>query len=121
MTPMRANSDNEVANPSAGHSRSGPLPSPATARPEGGATGGTVGAAAAAVEEDSNSPGPGPGSVASLRGEITSGKLPVSGRTRTDELLAELQEISGQVNRMMAQVDRAIDRLGVHAGEPLRR
>jgi hypothetical protein len=119
MTPMRANSDNEVANPSAGDSRSGPLSSPATAQRDGGATDGSVGAAAAAVEEDSNSPGP--GSVALLRGEITGGKLPVSGRTRTDELLAELQEISGQVNRMMAQVDRAIDRLGEHAGEPLRR
>jgi hypothetical protein len=114
---MRANSDNEVANPSAGDPRSGPLSSPATARLEGGAIHGTVGAAVAAVEEDSYSPG----SVASLRGEITGGKLPVSGRTRTDELLAELQEISGQVNRMMSQVDRAIDRLGVHAGEPLRR
>jgi hypothetical protein len=37
------------------------------------------------------------------------------------DLVTELREISGQVNRMMAQVDRAIDRLGVHAGEPLRR
>jgi hypothetical protein len=117
MTPMRANSDNEVANPSAGDSRSGPVPSTATARHERGAVEGTVGAAIAAVEDDSNSPG----SVALLRAEITAGKLPVPGRTRTDELLAELQEISGQVNRMMAQVDRAIDRLGEHAGEPLRR
>ena len=33
----------------------------------------------------------------------------------------ELREISGQVNRMMSQVDRAIHRLGVHAGEPIRR
>ena len=99
MTPMRANSDNEVANPSAGDSRSGPLSSPAAAPLEGGAVEG----------------------VALLRAEITGGKLPVSGRSRTDELLAELQEISGQVNRMMSQVDRAIDRLGVHAGEPVRR
>jgi hypothetical protein len=114
---MRANSDDKVANPSADDSRSGPLSSPATAQHEGGPVEGTAGAAAAAVEEDPYNPG----SVASLRGEITGGKLPVSGRTRTDELLAELQEISGQVNRMMAQVDRAIDRLGVHAGEPLRR
>ena len=29
--------------------------------------------------------------------------------------------LCGQVNRMMSQVDRAIHRLGVHAGEPLRR
>ena len=35
---------------------------------------------------------------------------------RAVDLINELQEISGQVNRMMAQVERAIDRLAVHAG-----
>ena len=38
-----------------------------------------------------------------------------------NDLISELREISGQVNRMMSQVDRAIHRLGEHAGEPLRR
>jgi hypothetical protein len=36
-------------------------------------------------------------------------------------LVVELREISEQVNRMMSQVDRAIHRLGEHAGKPLRR
>lgn len=35
---------------------------------------------------------------------------------RAIDLISELQEISGQVNRMMAQVERAIDRLAVHGG-----
>ncbi len=37
-------------------------------------------------------------------------------RVRATDLIGELQEISGQVNRMMAQVERAIDRLAVHTG-----
>lgn len=37
-------------------------------------------------------------------------------RPRAIDLISELQEISGQVNRMMAQVERAIDRLVVHTG-----
>ena len=36
-------------------------------------------------------------------------------RVRANDLIGELQEISGQVNRMMAQVERAIDRLAIHA------
>jgi hypothetical protein len=36
-------------------------------------------------------------------------------RVRANDLIGELREISGQVNRMMAQVERAIDRLAVHA------
>ncbi len=35
---------------------------------------------------------------------------------RANDLIGELREISGQVNRMMEQVERAIDRLAVHAG-----
>jgi hypothetical protein len=31
------------------------------------------------------------------------------------DLVSELREISGQVNRMMSQVEHAIDRLGLHA------
>ena len=40
---------------------------------------------------------------------------------RATDLITELREISGQVNRMMSQVDRAIHRLGEHAGPLLRR
>lgn len=36
-------------------------------------------------------------------------------RVRATDLIGELREISGQVNRMMAQVERAIDRLAIHA------
>ena len=50
-----------------------------------------------------------------------SGDAPASTRVCANDLIAELREISGQVNRMMAQVDRAIQRLGVHAGEPVKR
>jgi len=143
MTPMRANSDNKIANESAGDSRSGRLnlvsgtaavsrpgelsvfrapaagilSSPAATRLEGSAIEGTVGAAVAPVEDDSYSSG----SDALLGGEILGRKAPVPTRTRANDLVAELREISGQVNRMMSQVDRAIHRLGVHAGEPLRR
>jgi hypothetical protein len=42
----------------------------------------------------------------SLRGTAT---------LRAADLVAELREISGQVNRMMSQVERAIDHLAVHA------
>lgn len=34
---------------------------------------------------------------------------------RAADLVAELREISGQVSRMMSQVERAIDHLAVHA------
>ena len=137
MTPMRANSDKEIVTES---SRSGPLnlvsgiaaerrsgelkapaagilSSPTATRLEGSAIEGTVGAAVAPVEDDSYSSG----SDALLGGEILGRKAPVPTRTRANDLVAELREISGQVNRMMSQVDRAIHRLGVHAGEPLRR
>ena len=36
-------------------------------------------------------------------------------RVRANDLIGELREISGQVNRMMAQVERAIDRLAIDA------
>ena len=49
------------------------------------------------------------------------GDAPALTRVCANDLIAELREISGQVNRMMAQVDRAIQRLGVHAGEPVKR
>ena len=143
MTPMRANSDDKIANESAGVSRTGRLnlvsgtaaesrpgelsvfrapaagilSSPAATRLEGSGIEGTVGAAVAAVDEDSYSSA----SDALLSGELMGRKLSVPARTRANDLVAELREISGQVNRMMSQVDRAIHRLGVHAGEPLRR
>lgn len=142
MTPMRANADNKIAD-SEGESRSGRLnlvsgtasesrsgehsvfkgpaggilSSAAAMRLDGSPIEGTVGAAVAPVDEDSYSYG----SAALLRGELLGRKPPVPARTRANDLVAELREISGQVNRMMSQVDRAIHRLGVHAGEPLRR
>jgi hypothetical protein len=36
-------------------------------------------------------------------------------RLRAADLVAELREISGQVSRMMSQVERAIDHLAIHA------
>ncbi len=48
-------------------------------------------------------------------------ELPVAPKPRPTDLIMELREISGQVNRMMSQVDRAIHRLGEHAGPPIRR
>jgi len=45
------------------------------------------------------------------------GAISLSGtaRLRAADLVAELREISGQVNRMMSQVERAIDHLAVQA------
>lgn len=42
---------------------------------------------------------------------------------KMNDLVSELREISGQVNRMMSQVDHAIHRLGehTHAAEGLKR
>jgi hypothetical protein len=142
MTPMRANSDNKIAEQRGESSPSGlnfvsdaaaeslpgelsvfkvpaagMLSSPAAARLQCSAIEGTVGAAVAPVEEDSYSSG----SDALLSGEMLGRKPSVPTRTRANDLVAELREISGQVNRMMSQVDRAIHRLGVHAGEPIRR
>src|SRR5437764_9043695 len=91
----------------------------ATARLDAGAIEGTVGAAMPVVESQSY----GSGSHALLRnaplGEVPR-VSPVAPRLRAN-LITELREISGQVNRMMSQVDRAIHRLGEHAGAPLRR
>jgi hypothetical protein len=142
MTPMRAKSDDKITD-FEGESRAGRLnlvggaaaestpgahsvfkvpaagmlASPAATRLRGSATEGTVGAAVAALAQDSY----GSESAALLGARILGRKAPVPVRTRANDLVAELREISGQVNRMMAQVDRAIHRLGVHAGEPLRR
>lgn len=44
------------------------------------------------------------------------GRSKTTATPRAVDLISELQAISGQVNRMMAQVERAIDRLAVHAG-----
>ena len=80
---------------------------------------GTVGAASPLAEEQAY----GSGSRAFLGdGPLvpSGGRLAISPGLRAS-LITELREISGQVNRMMAQVDRAINRLGEHAGEPLRR
>jgi hypothetical protein len=142
MTPMRAKSDDKIAGDegesragrlnlvsgTAAESRSGKhsvfkapaegmLSSGAAMRLDGSAIHGTVGAAVGPVDEDSYSSG----SAALLSGGLMGREPDVPRRTRANDLLAELREISGQVNRMMSQVDRAIHRLGVHAGEPLRR
>ena len=91
----------------------------ATTRLDAGAIEGTVGAAMPAVDSQSY----GSGSHALLRnaplGEAPRAS-PVAPGLRAS-LITELREISGQVNRMMSQVDRAIHRLGEHAGAPLRR
>jgi hypothetical protein len=93
---------------------------PAAAPLDGGAIEGTIGATAVRADQRSYSSG----SDALLGGApLTQAhrKPPSAPASRTNALLSELREISDQVNRMMAQVDRAIHRLGVHAGEPLRR
>lgn len=79
---------------------------------------GTVGAAMPAAEDHAY----GLGSRA-LLSDGPLGRLSGSAvaPSRRASLISELREISGQVNRMMCQVDRAIHRLGEHAGEPLRR
>jgi len=142
MTPVRANSNNKKPNQQ-GESRSGRLnivsgppaesrsaehsvfrapvagilSSAAPTRLEGSAIEGTVDAAVASVGKDFYTFR----SAALLSGEVLGGTPSASARTRANELVAEVREISGQVNRMMSQVDRAIHRLGVHTGEPLRR
>jgi hypothetical protein len=142
MTPMRAKSDDKIADRqsesspgrlnlvggTAAQSRpgahsvfkvpaAGSLSSPAATRFQASAIHGTIGAAVAEIAQDSY----GFESAALLGGRILGRKAAVPARTRANDLVAELREISGQVNRMMSQVDRAIHRLGEHAGEPLRR
>jgi len=85
-----------------------------------GAVKGTVGASMSRIEEQFC----GSGSGRLLSGGPLHPALPREAAIAPGVkagLIAELREISGQVNRMMAQVDRAIHRLGEHAGEPLRR
>jgi hypothetical protein len=88
---------------------------------EGIVINGTIDAAVGRIDEQS---------YAAASDALLSGAAPIrtrqqapaaAARTRATELVTELREISGQVNRMMSQVDRAIHRLGVHAGEPIRR
>jgi hypothetical protein len=90
------------------------------ARLDGGAIEGTVEAVMPSIERHAY----GPGSDALLSnapfGDARHRKTKVPPALRAS-LIAELREISGQVNRMMSQVERAIHRLGEHAGEPLRR
>jgi hypothetical protein len=93
---------------------------PAAARLDGSAIEGTIDATAVRADQRSHSSE----SNALLDGApFTQAhrKPPSAPGSRTNDLLSELREISDQVNRMMSQVDRAIHRLGVHAGEPLRR
>jgi hypothetical protein len=96
-------------------------PFAAATRVHGSAVEGTVGAAVAPPDEQFH----GSASAALLGGAPLApaprGEAPRASRSRTNDLVAELRVISGQVNRMMSQVDRAIHRLGEHAGEPLRR
>ena len=142
MTPMRAKSDDKIADQQGesspgrlnlvsgipAESRSGEhsvfkapaegiLSSGAAMRLDGSAIEGTVGAAVGPVDEGSTAPDLPRCWAVGFLGR----KASVPARTRANDLVAELREISGQVNRMMSQVDRAIHRLGVHAGEPLRR
>ena len=85
----------------------------ATPRMAGQAVEGTIGAPVSGEgQQDYN-----PTSDALLSGAPLAG----AGGRKVNDLIGELREISGQVNRMMSQVDRAIHRLGVHAGEPLKR
>jgi hypothetical protein len=91
---------------------------PATARLDRGDIEGTVGAAALPDAGQSY----GSGSRAFLiNAPLGHAPRPAAAPGLRANLIGELREISGQVNRMMAQVDRAIHRLGEHAGEPLRR
>ena len=92
---------------------------PSAARLDRGDLEGTVGAGSMTGHEQSY--GAGSGAL------LSDGPLGQSKLTETRiapglraSLITELREISGQVNRMMTQVDRAIHRLGEHAGEPLR-
>ena len=94
---------------------------PATARLTGSPVEGTIGAAVAPLDRESYSSE----SETLLTGvplvrarHLQPAAAPLVG---AKDLIGELREISGQVNRMMSQVDRAIHRLGEHAGEPLRR
>ena len=90
-----------------------------TTRLDAGAVEGTVGAVMPIVESQSY----GSGSHALLR-NVPLGEAPRASPIAPGlraSLITELREISGQVNRMMSQVDRAIHRLGEHAGAPLRR
>jgi hypothetical protein len=91
---------------------------PATTRFETRDIEGTVGAAVPTTEDQSY----GLGARAFLR-DTPLGRphQPAVGSALRASLITELREISGQVIRMMSQVDRAIHRLGEHAGEPLRR
>ena len=149
MTPMPANPDakaNDPAQPTPAFSRtrlklvrdSSPAESsgehsvfrtpsisiagaPATARLMGSPVEGTIGAAVAPLDRESYSTE----SETLLTGvplvrarHLQPATAPL---VRAKDLIGELREISGQVNRMMSQVDRAIHRLGEHAGEPLRR
>jgi hypothetical protein len=91
---------------------------PATTRLDRGDVEGTVGAAALPDANQSY----GSGSRAFLsNAPLGRAPMPATAPGLRANLIGELREISGQVNRMMAQVDRAIHRLGEHAGEPLRR
>jgi hypothetical protein len=92
----------------------------AAMRVRGNAVEGTIGAAAAPADEQFY----GSGSRVLLT-DLPLASVPralaAARRIRANDLVTELREISGHVNRMMAQVDRAIHRLGIHVGEPLRR
>jgi hypothetical protein len=91
---------------------------PATARLDRGDVEGTVGAAALPDAGQSY----GSGSRAFLsNAPLGRAPRPAAPPGLRANLIGELRDISGQVNRMMAQVDRAIHRLGEHAGEPMRR
>ena len=107
--------DSEVGGHSVFHAPSTAAVFPAATSFDNGAVEGIVGAAVSTPGQQAASSAPDP----SPSGSPDDGS-PTT-RVRTNDLIMELQEISGQVNRMMAQVDRAIERLGVHAGEPLRR
>ena len=145
MTPMPANSDHKSDDrslstrspesrlrirglsailPSAEHSVfSAPSASiaevPAAARLVGESTRGTIGAAIAQPDLESYTGG----SEVLLNGVplVQARALEAAPRVRATDLITERREISGQVNRMMSQVDRAIHRLGEHAGPLLRR
>jgi len=94
----------------------------AAARLDASSVEGTVGAAVATLDNESYSSAEADALLSAVPLAGTQQRQPTAiPGVRATDLVTELREISGQVNRMMSQVDRAIHRLGEHAGPPIRR
>ncbi|MEO8454632.1 MAG: hypothetical protein ABI454_05685 [Sphingomicrobium sp.] len=116
-TAERGPSEQSVFKPASADS----APFPAATRVQASALEGTIGAAIEPLEEGFYGSGSGALLTGAPLDPAPHSQAPRALRSRTNDLVAELRVISGQVNRMMSQVDRAIHRLGEHAGEPLRK